>query len=304
MDWTDLMIRLQAADFDRFMTRNFPQSQNDEKTTHWITENVQIPPPQNWNNILVQMSLDARNYMLTYADVISRMTLSVLLCYKLLALGSHKHIHYSCTSMLHVSSTTELEHGGPKCLQALCTLGDWVRRTPRTQNIAQRVPIAQTTWQYLAVTSWHNKASPPDRVFTLVSWFLSIWTTLLITLSVSVVAEASLIFSEPKEITYDAPLCALCVYYNNNHKQIKLHSVGRVLYNNRILIIQFGPIWSHDGTGTLSSRPEKCMLRPWVPWHSRQQKTASANKAPDVCAITNLAGITQIPSQSFTLRNT
>lgn len=42
MDWTDLMIRLQAGDFDRFMTRNFPQSQNDEKITHWITENVQI----------------------------------------------------------------------------------------------------------------------------------------------------------------------------------------------------------------------------------------------------------------------
>ena len=105
---------------------------------------------QNWNNILVQSSLDARNYRLTYADVISRMTLSVLLCYKLLALGSDKHIHYSCTSLLHVSSTTELEHGGPKCLQALCTLGDWVRRTPRTQNIAQRVPIAQTTWQWQA----------------------------------------------------------------------------------------------------------------------------------------------------------
>ena len=210
MDWTDLMIRLQAGDFDRFMTRNFPQSQNDEKITHWITENVQIPPPQNWNNILVQMSLDARNYRLTYAyaDVISRMTLSVLLCYKFTSSWfpqAHSlFVYFFASCVKHNWAGTWWTQVPPGPLHT------WGLSSKNTKD-AEYCTKGANSANNLAVTSWHSKASPPGRVFTLVSWFLSIWTTLLITLSVSVVAEASLIFSEPKEITYDAPLCALCV---------------------------------------------------------------------------------------------
>lgn len=193
------------------------------------------------------MSLDARNYRLTYADVISRMTLSVLLCYKLLALGSHKHIHYSCTSLLHVSSTTELEHAGPKCLQALCTLGDWVRRTPRTQNIAQRVPIAQTTWQWqagivkllLRVGSLHwflcsflfepHCSSPcPFRLLQRLLWYsLSPKKSHMILLSVHCVCVCTIIITTSKSNSIVLEGYYIILLYSNSNNTVWSNLISR-----------------------------------------------------------------------------
>ncbi len=217
------------------------------------------------------------------------MALCVLLYYKSLALGSHKHSHYSCTSLLHVSSTTELDHAGPKCLQALYTLHTWglsSKNTKDATNCRKDANRKQPVSDKLESTVRHSKA-PPFRVFTWASWFLSIWTTLLITMSDSVVAEASLIFSEPMK-SWCSSVCTVCVHVctitkdiSNSIRSVGMCWKGTMLYN--LIISNYDTVWSNlIYTGTLSSRLAICMLGPWVPWHSRQQRTASANKAPDV----------------------
>lgn len=163
-------------------------------------------------------------------------------------------------------------------LQALCTLGDCVRRTPRMQSAAQMMPMAQTicnTMRWQTGTLSHHTYS---HIRCLESWCFRPSTVQSLGIFWQL---ANMLCDSTKKNRWN-PMEPIQQNISSNEGYCKA---------TWAILCFFMTAWNHFWTSTaLSSWPRKCMLHPWAPWHLQARRMASANKAPGQTVL-NVQGL-------------